>query len=50
MPQVGEGVMLGLLGAKNYGFAHAYVFHDGNVESDGRVDYLPIYMVGCLRG
>ena len=42
--------MNGLLGTKNYGFVHAYVFHDGNVESDGWVDYLPIYMVGRLRG
>lgn len=27
---------------------HAYVFHDGNVETVGRAEYLPIYMLGCL--
>ena len=42
--------MNNLLDTKNYAFAHAYVFHDGNIEVDGRVTYLPIYLIGCLRG
>lgn len=32
----------------NYRFAHAYVFHDGNVETVDGIEYLPIYMIGCL--
>ena len=40
--------MNNLLDTDNYRFAHAYVFHDGNVETVGRTEYLPIYMLGCL--
>jgi predicted AAA+ superfamily ATPase len=40
--------MNNLLATDNYRFAHAYVFHDGNVAADGQVEYLPIYMLGCL--
>lgn len=42
--------MNNLLATENYAFAHAYVFHDGNVETNGRVEYLPIYMLACLEG
>lgn len=46
--------MNNLLSLDNYAFAHAYVFHDGNVEirtnPDGRtIRYLPIYTIGHLR-
>lgn len=40
--------MNNLLDTDNYRFAHAYVFHDGNAETVGRAEYLPIYMLGCL--
>ncbi|KFI48070.1 ATP-binding protein [Bifidobacterium biavatii] len=46
--------MNNLLATGNYDFAHAYVFHDGNVEathaSDGHIgiEYLPIYAIGWL--
>ena len=36
--------MNNLLDTGNYRFAHAYVFHDGNVETVGRTEYLPIYI------
>lgn len=41
--------MNNLLKTANYRFAHAYVFHDGNICVDGDVSYLPIYTIGRLR-
>ncbi|WP_430492531.1 ATP-binding protein [Bifidobacterium catenulatum] len=40
--------MNNLLKTGNYRFAHAYVFHDGNVETVDGIEYLPIYTIGCL--
>ena len=40
--------MNNLLGTRNYEFEHAWVFHDGNIERKGIVEYLPIYMLACL--
>lgn len=37
-----------LLEVANYHLEHAVVLHVGNVESDGKVTYLPIYMAGLL--
>ena len=37
-------VVLGALGVENYGFDHACVLCESNVEHDGKVTYLPIYM------
>lgn len=34
--------------AANPGIERAFVFHEGNLSSDGLVHYLPIYMVTCL--
>ena len=28
----------------------SFGIRDGNVEVDGQVTYLPIYMIGCLDG
>lgn len=39
--------MSNLLGMRNYRFEHAYVLHDGNVQVEGAVTYLPVYMA-CL--
>ena len=33
----------------NYGIERAIVFHEGNVETDGGVVYLPAYMAFCLE-
>jgi predicted AAA+ superfamily ATPase len=33
----------------NYGISRAVVLHEGNVEVDGKIVYLPIYMVFCLE-
>lgn len=41
--------MNNLLEKENYSFRNAYVLHDGNVERDGCVTYLPVYMVGCMK-
>lgn len=41
--------MNNLLDTKNYRFKNAYVLHDGNVEVDGRVTYLPVYMASCMQ-
>ena len=41
--------MNNLLRTGNYRFAHAYVFHDGNVQTAGEVTYLPIYTIGRLH-
>nr|WP_236023596.1 AAA family ATPase [Bifidobacterium miconis] len=47
--------MNNLLATGNYSFAHAYVFHDGNVEtgtadsaSSRIIEYRPIYTIGWL--
>ena len=32
-----------------YGIEEAYVFANGNVKADGKLVYLPIYMVIFLR-
>ncbi|MBQ9059302.1 MAG: ATP-binding protein [Atopobiaceae bacterium] len=37
-----------LLETKNYRFANAYVFHDGNVTEKGQVTYLPAYCLGLV--
>lgn len=37
-----------LLDAGSHRFAHAFIFHDGNVTTDGPLAYLPIYAIGCL--
>lgn len=37
-----------LLAMPNYDFAGAYVFCEDNVSQDGRVTYLPIYMLGLV--
>ncbi|MBT1180201.1 ATP-binding protein [Bifidobacterium vespertilionis] len=46
--------MNNLLATNNYRFADAYVFHDGNTQTDEgpngmRITYLPIYTIGCLN-
>ena len=33
-----------VLRTENYAIERAVVLHEGNVERDGRVDYLPMYM------
>lgn len=37
------------LRTENYGLERAFVLHEGNVETDGSVTYLPMYMTGCVR-
>ena len=37
-----------LLATDNYAISEALVFCDANVSKEGRVDYLPIYMLGFL--
>jgi uncharacterized protein len=37
--------MTGLLRTQNYSFKHAFVFHNGNVQCEDKVEYLPIYMI-----
>lgn len=37
-----------LLGVRNFGIEQAIVLHMGNVEEDGKVLYLPLYMTGLL--
>lgn len=32
----------------NYGLERAFVLHEGNVETDGRMGYLPMYMTACI--
>lgn len=39
-----------LLSRKNYSFKGVYVFHDGNVEQDSAISYLPIYAIGLVDG
>lgn len=36
------------LNVENYGLDCALVLHEGNVETDGKVSYLPVYMTMCL--
>ena len=43
-----HNAMNNLLATRNYDFAHAYVFHDGNVRVEGKFEYLPIYMLSCV--
>lgn len=38
-----------LLDVKNYHLKKAVVLHTDNVESDGKITYLPIYMAGLLQ-
>lgn len=51
---INHRAMSNLLGTGNYDFAHAYVFHDGNIETtetgEGHtsIEYLPIYTIGWL--
>ncbi len=40
--------MKNLLETPNYRFAHAFVLHEGNVQVEGGVEYLPVYMAGLL--
>ncbi|MDD6566724.1 MAG: DUF4143 domain-containing protein, partial [Parafannyhessea umbonata] len=37
------------LQTRNYGIERAIVLHEGNVEKDGPVSYLPTYMTMCLE-
>ncbi|MDR1796631.1 MAG: ATP-binding protein [Clostridiales Family XIII bacterium] len=37
-----------ILGIPDYRIEEAFVLHDGNLEKDGRVTYLPVYMAGLL--
>ncbi len=37
------------LETENYGIERAIVLHEGNVERDGRILYLPAYMAMCLE-
>lgn len=37
-----------VLATENYGIERAIVLHEGNVECDGAVSYLPPYMTMCL--
>ena len=37
------------LSTENYGIGHAVVLHEGNVEQEGGVSYLPAYMVMCVK-
>lgn len=39
-----------MLANPDYAIPEAYVFHNGNVSTAGKVAYLPIYMGGfCFR-
>jgi predicted AAA+ superfamily ATPase len=38
-----------VLGIKNYSFKNVFVLHDGNVLIEGKLCYLPIYMVSLMR-
>ena len=33
----------------SFGIESAIVFHEGNLTKEGRIRYLPVYMVSCLR-
>ena len=37
-----------LLGVVNYDIQNAYVLHEGNLRTEQKVCYLPVYMVSCL--
>jgi hypothetical protein len=37
------------LKTRNYGIERAIVLHEGNVEKDGAICYLPTYMMMCLE-
>lgn len=38
-----------VLSSKEYRIKEAFVFHDGNVEVEGGITYLPIYMIDLFR-
>ncbi len=38
-----------IFGVEEYGLREAYVVHNGNVEIDGKIVYIPTYMIMCFR-
>ncbi len=38
-----------MLSTKNYSFEQAYVFCEGNINVQGKIIYLPVYMAGVLN-
>jgi len=44
-----HNALCNVLAMPAYRIREAFVLHDGNLEQDGRVTYLPVYMAGWLR-
>lgn len=42
-------VLTKALRTENFGIERAIVLHEGNVERDGKILYLPAYMAMCLE-
>lgn len=44
-----HSALFNIFSVEEYGLKKGYVLHNGNVETEGNITYLPVYMLICFR-
>ena len=44
-----HSALTNIFGVEEYGLKEGYVAHNGNVETEDGITYIPVYMIMCFR-